>query len=462
VDKIVVLLRDESSGLIIDPKPGVPVLIEILLTVAILLLILNIWLTIKKSGSDISQLLIDIKNAINLFDNNLGKIDKSIRDDFQRNREETNKTAKENREELTSTLKTFSTTFSSNVKDFNDNTVEKLEKIRSTVESKLKDLQEDNSKKLEKMRETVDEKLHKTLEHRLGESFKIVSESLEKVQKGLGEMQSLATGVGDLKKVLSNVKTKGVLGEYQLENILEQILTTNQYAKNVKTKPDSDSFVEFAIRLPGRDDLDKQVWLPIDSKFPTEDYQTLMDAHDNGDIQMIESSRKELAKKIKLFARDIKTKYVDPPNTTDFAIMFLPIEGLYAEVLRDSGLFETLQREYRVIVTGPTTLSALLSSLQMGFRTLAIEKRSSEVWEILAAVKTEFGKFGEVLERTRKKLTEASNVVESAGQRSRAIDRKLKDVEELPVSKSDKLLDAEIEDDERMNINGNRKPEAAD
>jgi len=423
------------------------VLIEILLAIAILLLILNIWLTIKKSGSDITQFLTDIKNAINLFDNNLGKIDKSIQDDFQRSREETNKTAKENREELTNTLKTFSNTFSSNVKDFNDTTGEKLEKIRTTVESKLKDLQEDNSQKLEKMRETVDEKLHKTLEHRLGESFKIVSESLEKVQKGLGEMQNLATGVGDLKKVLSNVKTKGVLGEYQLENILEQLLTNNQFAKNVKTKQDSDSFVEFAIRLPGRDDSDKEVWLPVDSKFPTEDYQTLMDAHDKADIQMIESSRKELARKIKLFAREIKAKYVDPPNTTDFAIMFLPIEGLYAEVLRDSGLFETLQREYRVIVTGPTTLSALLSSLQMGFRTLAIEKRSSEVWEILGAVKTEFGKFGEVLERTRKKLTEASNVVENAGQRSRAIERKLKDVEELPSAKSAKLLDGGTEDE---------------
>ncbi len=422
-------------------------LIEILLAIAILLLVLNIWLTIKKSGSDTLQFLSDIKNAINLFDNNLGKIDKSIRDDFQRNREETNKTARENREELTSTLKTFSNTFSSNVKDFNDTTGEKLEKIRTTVESKLKDLQEDNSKKLEKMRETVDEKLHKTLEHRLGESFKIVSESLEKVQKGLGEMQSLATGVGDLKKVLSNVKTKGVLGEYQLENILEQILTTNQYAKNVKTKPDSDSFVEFAIRLPGKDDSGKEVWLPVDSKFPTEDYQNLMDAHDKADNRMIESSRKDLARKIKLFARDIRAKYVDPPNTTDFAIMFLPIEGLYAEVLRDSALFETLQREYRVIVTGPTTLSALLSSLQMGFRTLAIEKRSSEVWEILAAVKTEFGKFGAVLEKTRKKLTEASNVIDSAGQRSRAIERKLKDVEELPSAKSDKLLNTGTDDE---------------
>jgi DNA recombination protein RmuC len=260
-------------------------------------------------------------------------------------------------------------------------------------------------------------------------------------------MQSLATGVGDLKKVLSNVKTRGVLGEYQLENILEQILTSSQYEKNVKTKPDSDAFVEFAIRLPGKDDVDKQVWLPLDSKFPTEDYQILMDAQEIADPGQIETARKEMARKIKLFARDIKDKYVDPPNTTDFAIMFLPVEGLYAEVLRDSGLFETLQRDYRIIVTGPTTLSALLSSLQMGFRTLAIEKRSSEVWEILGAVKTEFGKFGDILERTRKKLTEATDVVDKAGVRSRAIERKLKDVQELPPSKAVKMLEDQSENE---------------
>jgi DNA recombination protein RmuC len=421
-------------------------LIEILLGAVIVLLIVNIWLSYKKSAPDISQYLSDIRNGINLIDKSLEKVDKSIRDDFQRNREESNKIAKENRDELTKSLSRFSESFSSSVKDFNKITGEKLDKIRDTVESKLQSIQEDNSKKLEKMRETVDEKLHKTLETRLGESFKIVSESLEKVQKGLGEMQNLATGVGDLKKVLSNVKTRGVLGEYQLENILEQILTSAQYQKNVKTKPDSDAFVEFAIRLPGKDKIDKEVWLPLDSKFPTEDYQLLMDAHDNADVQKIETARKELARKIKLFAKDIKEKYVDPPNTTDFAIMFLPVEGLYAEVLRDSGLFEVLQREYRVIVTGPTTLSALLSSLQMGFRTLAIEKRSSEVWEILGAVKTEFGKFGDILERTRKKLTEATDVVDKAGVRSRAIERKLKDVQELPASKAVKMLEDQSED----------------
>jgi DNA recombination protein RmuC len=419
--------------------------IEILLGVVIILLVLNIWFTYKKS--DTSKHFTDIRNGITLIDNSLEKVDKSIRDDFQRNREESNKIAKENREELTKSLGNFSENFAASVKDFNKITGEKLDKIRETVESKLQSIQEDNSKKLEKMRETVDEKLHKTLETRLGESFKIVSESLEKVQKGLGEMQNLANGVGDLKKVLSNVKTRGVLGEYQLENILEQILTPSQYKKNVKTKPDSDAFVEFAIRLPGREKIEKEVWLPLDSKFPTEDYQLLMDAHESADLKKFEIARKELARKIKLFARDIKEKYIDPPNTTDFAIMFLPVEGLYAEVLRDSGLFETLQREYRVIVTGPTTLSALLSSLQMGFRTLAIEKRSSEVWEILGAVKTEFGKFGDILERTRKKLTEATDVVDKAGVRSRAIERKLKDVQELPPSKAVKMLDDHSEDD---------------
>jgi DNA recombination protein RmuC len=422
--------------------------VEILLGAIVILLIVNIWLTYKRSGSDVSKQLTDIRNDIQMMDRSLEKIDKSIRDDFQRNREESNKIAKESRDELTSALIKFSDKFAIEVKEFNKNTGEKLDKIRDTVESKLQSIQEDNSRKLEKMRETVDEKLHKTLETRLGESFKIVSENLEKVQKGLGEMQSLATGVGDLKKVLSNVKTRGVLGEYQMENILEQILTTSQYEKNVKTKPDSDAFVEFAIRLPGKDDIAKQVWLPLDSKFPTEDYQILMDAHEISDVAKIETARKELAKKIKLFARDIKEKYIDPPNTTDFAIMFLPVEGLYAEVLRDSGLFETLQRDYRIIVTGPTTLSALLSSLQMGFRTLAIEKRSSEVWEILGAVKTEFGKFGDILERTRKKLTEATDVVDKAGVRSRAIERKLKDVQELPPSKAVKMLDDTKNDDD--------------
>ena len=416
-------------------------MIEILLAVIIVLLLIVIFLLLRKTGTADSRHLEAIKNAITILDNNLDKVDKSVRDDFQRNREESAKIAKENRTELTQTLHTFSETFSNSVKEFNQRTGEKLEKIRETVENKLQSIQEDNSKKLEKMRETVDEKLHKTLETRLGESFKIVSENLEKVQKGLGEMQNLATGVGDLKRVLTNVKTRGVLGEYQLENILQQLLTPAQYAKNIKTKKDSDGFVEFAIRLPGRDQVDKEIWLPLDSKFPIEDFQLLTDAQERADLAGIDSAHRELSRKIKLFARDIRDKYIDPPHTTDFAIMFLPIEGLYAEVLRDTGLFEVLQREYKVVVTGPTTLSALLSSLQMGFRTLAIEKRSSEVWEILGSVKAEFGKFGEILEKTKQKLTAATREIETAGVRSRAIERKLKDVQELPAGKRSHLLD---------------------
>jgi DNA recombination protein RmuC len=451
-------------------------MIEILLIIIAVLLLTNIYLILKTVGKDSSKPLHEIKDAINVFDNSLGKVDKSIKDDFQRNREESNKIAKENREEVSNSLKSFSSTFADNVKDFNQlqkqkfddlalkqseltkSTEQKLDKIRETVESKLHAIQEDNNLKLEKMRETVDEKLHKTLEHRLGESFKLVSERLEKVQKGLGEMQSLASGVGDLKKVLSNVKTRGVMGEYQLENILEQLLTTEQYAKNVKTKEDSEEFVEFAIKLPGKKDQGKVVWLPIDSKFPIENYQLLMQAYEQSDATLIEVAQKELARSIKLFAKDIREKYIEPPNTTDFAIMFLPIEGLYAEVLRDAALFETLQREFRIVITGPTTLSALLNSLQMGFRTLAIEKRSSEVWDILAAVKTEFGKFGDVLDKTKKKLQEASNVVDSAGIRSRAIERKLQSVQELPAKKAMKYLDtAEIESESHSEEDSRQK-----
>jgi DNA recombination protein RmuC len=404
-------------------------MIEILLIVIIIILLLLIGLVLNRTNSQGNKSLLEVKSSIERVDNSLDKVDRSIKDDFQRNREESNKTAKENRDELATSLNAF-----------NKMTDDRLNKIRETVESRLKSLQEDNNQKLEKMRETVDEKLHKTLEQRLGESFKIVSERLEKVQKGLGEMQSLATGVGDLKRVLSNVKTRGVLGEYQLENILEQLLTPDQYAKNVKTKAGSDAFVEFAIKLPAKKDEDRIVWLPIDSKFPIEDYQTLLEAYEEVNTASLESIQKELAKKIKNFARDIRDKYIDPPNTTDFAIMFLPIEGLYAEILRDSVLFESLQREYRIVITGPTTLSALLNSLQMGFRTLAIEKRSSEVWEILAAVKTEFGKFGDILDKTKKKLQEASHAVDSAGERSRAIERKLKHVQELPAKQTNKLL----------------------
>ncbi|WP_207535733.1 DNA recombination protein RmuC [Desertivirga arenae] len=317
---------------------------------------------------------------------------------------------------------------------------EKLEFMRNTLEKKIELMQTGNEKKLEEMRVTVDEKLEKTLESRLGESFKQVSERLEAVHKGLGDMQQLATGVGDLKKVLSNVKTRGVMGEYQLENILEQILTPEQYGKNVKTKEGSNALVEFAIKMPGKGEKDKSIWLPIDSKFPKEDFELLIDAYEKGAPELIEEHRKNFVRGIKKCAADISGKYVDPPHTTDFAILFLPFESLYAEVLRTPGLFESIQRECKIIITGPTTLSALLSSLQMGFRTLAIEKRSSEVWEVLGAVKTEFKSFGGILEKTQKKLQEATNNLESVGVRSRAMERKLKTVEEHPTDKTLELL----------------------
>jgi DNA recombination protein RmuC len=292
------------------------------------------------------------------------------------------------------------------------------------------------------MRSTVDEKLSSTLEQRLGESFRLVSERLEMVHKGLGEMQNLASGVGDLKRVLTNVKTRGTWGEIQLGNILEQILTRDQYSMNVATRKNSSERVEFAVKLPGKDEKGGEVvWLPIDSKFPQEDYQRLMDAQEQGNSVLAEEAAKAMELKVKSFARDIRDKYIDPPGTTDFGIMFLPTEGLYAEVLRRPGLCDCLQREYRIVVSGPTTLIALLNSLQMGFRTLAIEKRSSEVWTLLGAVKTEFGRFGDILDKTQKKLQEASNTIEDAARKSRSIGRKLKNVQELSVDDSKLLLE---------------------
>jgi DNA recombination protein RmuC len=310
---------------------------------------------------------------------------------------------------------------------------------RETLEQRLEKLQQDNSAKLEQMRQTVDEKLHATLEQRLSESFKQVSERLEMVHKGLGEMQVLAAGVGDLKKVLSNVKNRGVLGEVQLGMLLEQMLTPEQYATNIATKPGSKDRVEFAIRLPGRDS-EGAVWLPLDAKFPTEDYQRLQEAQEAADPLAVEAAAKALEARIRFEAKTIADKYVAPPATTDFGLLYVPFEGLYAEVLRRPGLFEALQRDYRVTVCGPTTLSALLNSLQMGFRTLAIEKRSSEVWQVLGAVKSEFGKFADVLARTKAQLQTVANSIDQAEVRTRQIERKLKDVEALPGADAAPLL----------------------
>ena len=316
----------------------------------------------------------------------------------------------------------------------------KLENIRNAMTKQIGELTQENSKQLEQMRATVDDRLQKTLETRLGESFRLVNERLEQVYKGLGEMQTLASGVGDLKKVLSNVKTRGILGEVQLGSILEQILAPEQYDVNVATKKNSNDRVEYAVRLPGNGDEDSFVYLPIDAKFPGDAYGRLVDAYEVGDAAAVESAAKALEQVIKSEAKDIRDKYIDPPYTTDFGIMFLPFEGLYAEVVR-RGMLETLQRDYKINIAGPTTMAALLNSLQMGFRTLAIEKHTSEVWETLGAVKTEFDKFEEVLKQTQKSLNQAGKNLDTLiGTRTRSIKRKLRGVESLEDSRSSALL----------------------
>ncbi|MBS1729657.1 MAG: DNA recombination protein RmuC [Bacteroidetes bacterium] len=375
--------------------------------------------------------------------------------------------------QLTLSLKSFEENFVQGVKDFNElqrqkffdlsdkqekmrhETMQSLDKIRETLEQKIRFLQEENTKKLEEMRKTVDEKLQATLEKRFNDSFTLISSRLEQVHKGLGEMQSLAVNVGDLRKVMTNVKSRGVLGEYQLANILEDLLTNDQYGKNIKTKRGSGAMVEFAIRMPNHSTEHKVLWLPIDSKFPKEDYEALVDAYETGDPAKIESLRKSFRAGILKNAKDIKEKYIDPPNTTEYGIMFLPFESLYAEVLRNTGLFETLQKEYKITVTGPATLSALLNALQMGFRTLAIEKRSSEVWDLLSKVKSEFNLFGNILEKTKKKLQDATNTIDQAGTRSRAIERQLKKVQELPQSESTPTISATQDENEFTNNGDN-------
>lgn len=329
---------------------------------------------------------------------------------------------------------------------------EKISELKLSLEKSVKTMQEGNEKKLEEMRKTVDEKLNETLEKRLGESFKQVSDRLEAVHKGLGEMQTLAVSVGDLKKVMSNVKSRGILGEYQLQNIIEDLLTNEQYEKNVKTKVGSSAIVEFAIKMPHGNNIEKTLWLPIDSKFPKEDYEALVDAYEKGDTDKIDEYQKAFINGIKKNAKDIKEKYIDPPNTTEYGIMFLPYESLFGEALRVPGLFEQLQKDYKITITGPTTLSALLNSLQMGFRTLAIEKRSSEVWDLLGAVKTEFRQFGDVLAKTKRKLIEATNVIDTSEIRTRAIERKLRHVQELPSVETKLILDTTEEEESTEDI----------
>jgi DNA recombination protein RmuC len=337
-------------------------------------------------------------------------------------------------------LRRFGSTLTEQLRQLSEANERRLNDVRLAVDGRLAALQQGNEAKLEQMRATVDEKLHATLETRLGESFRQVAERLEQVHKGLGEMQLLARDVGSLNRVLNNVKTRGIFGEVQLAGLLEQVFTPEQYAANVATVPHSSERVEFAIRLPGQRDDGQPLWLPIDAKFPREDHERLLDAQDRADVPAAEAAARAIEARLRLEARTIRDKYIAPPHTTDFAILFVPTEGLYAEALRRPGLLEALQREHKVMLAGPTTLLATLSSLQMGFRTLALERRSAEVWEVLGAVKTEFGKFGEVLARTRKKLDEASSAIDAAEQRTRVMARQLKTVEALPQTRVDALL----------------------
>ena len=349
---------------------------------------------------------------------------------------------------IAQTLQAATTNLAEQLRGLSESNERRLAEVRQVVEGRLHALQEGNEKKLEQMRATVDEKLHATLEQRLGESFRQVADRLEQVHKGLGEMQGLARDVGSLNRVLTNVKTRGIYGEVQLAGLLEQVLAREQYAANVETVPGSGARVEFAIRLPGRREDGLPLWLPIDAKFPREDYERLLDAQERADAAGVEVAAKAIESRLKLEAKTIRDKYIAAPHTTDFAILFVPTESLYAEALRRPGLAETLQRDYRITLAGPTTLLATLSSLQMGFRTLALEKRSAEVWQVLGAVKTEFMKFGEVLAKTRKKLEEAGNTIDAAEVRTRAMARQLRSVEALPEQRAQELLPGLTDDSE--------------
>lgn len=479
----------------------------ILLSVLIVAVIINIIATItKKVSVDFKPQLKDLEDQVTKFDINLERTNKDFKEDFKSNRAEINDNALKNRQEQSNSLNNFKddlsksinsfqdnfkantkelgelvdknfNTFTKNQQDLNTHTTDnikaikdllqnrftefnkqnieankdaeqRLKEIKESIEKHLNTIREDNTKQINEMRKTVDEKLQSTLEKRIGESFKQVSDRLELVHKGLGEMQTIATGVGDLKKVLSNVKTRGVLGEYQLGNILEEILSPQQYAQNVSTKKGSQAHVEYAVALPGKAD-EKEVWMPIDSKFPIENYERLLTAYDIGDSGEVDSASKTLIKSIESFAKDISTKYLDPPHTTDFAVMFLPVEGLYAEVLRVPGIVETLQNKYKVTITGPTTLSALLNSLNMGFRTLAVQKKSSEVWKVLEAVKTEFVKFEDYLEAVHKKINQAADSIDTLKKtRTNVMMRQLKKVGTLDSDDTSPLLSTPLTKEE--------------
>ena len=389
--------------------------------VALLGFIIFLIFSIKNKPEKESQLDKDfegVNEKLIKFEGYLDKSLKGLTEQLQLNRSDTIAISKDNRDELKESLKD----------------------LKESIDTRLKSIQEDSTKQLDKMRDTVDEKLQKTLEKRIGESFKQVSERLEQVHQGLGEMQTIATGVGDLKKVLSNVKTKGTFGEYQLDNILEQILTPDQYEKNVRTNPDYNGSIEFAVKLPGSN-KDNTIWLPIDSKFPTESYEILLDEYEKADKDSIERARKNFISSIDKFAKEISSKYIAPPHTTDFAVMFLPVEGLFAEALREPDIMGKLRDKYKITLTGPTTLSALLNSLRMGFNTLLVQERSSEVWNILSAVKSEFATFGTQLSKVRTQLTTASSSLDVLqGTRARAMERKMRDIELIDAKKSDNIL----------------------
>lgn len=406
-----------------------------------------------------------IQFYLETLEKNHERIDRLIREEMGRIRDDASINAQQTRNEVAMELKNFGDAMQKAVTDMvhfqqnhleisanqmnllTKNSEERIERIRESVEVKLKQIQDDNARSIEQLRLTVDEKLQGTLERRLGESFRQVSERLEQVHRGLGDMQNLAAGVGDLKRIFSNVKSRGIWGEVHLENLLAEILSPGQYEKNVRTKERSNEVVEFAIKLPGAGGGEEDVvWLPIDAKFPIEDYQRLVDAQEKGDVEAATDAIRMLETRLKNCAKDIFSKYLNPPRTTDFAVMYLPVEGLYAEAAKRPDLMAILQREYRVLVAGPSTFAALLNSLQIGFRTLAIQKRSSEVWQILSTVKTEFGKFGEVLEAVKKKLEQVTNNMDDALKRSRVIQRKLRNVQEIDQPGAQEIDMKELDD----------------
>jgi DNA recombination protein RmuC len=449
---------------------------------AVLLLLVYVAVAVsRRGGADVpAEVAALLGPRLDALDRTAERLERAMRDELSRGRAESGQSAQAQREELRaalgeaalattqrldqgreesaaaakalldsvakrltdvqSLLKTELEATAGRIQQLSQSNENRLDKLRIAVDERLQKMQQDNAEKLEQMRATVDEKLQGTLEKRLGESFKLVSERLEAVQRGLGEMQTLATGVGDLKKVLTNVKVRGTLGEVQLQALLDQILSPAQYAVNVATRGEGGERVEFAIRMPGQEDGSGEVYLPIDAKFPIEDYQRLVEASERGDAAAVEMAAKALEVRVKACAKDIHDKYLGPPRTTEFGILYLPVEGLFAEVVRRIGLVETLQRDQKVLVAGPTTLTAILNSLQMGFRTLAITRRSSEVWKVLGAVKTEWGKFGDVLAKVEKKLTEASNTVAEVHKRQRVIGKKLQAVEELPAATAEQPL----------------------